>query len=98
MRVASIEVWLNASAGDPLVGMAADIDYGGTLKITGGDAPGSLDVSFEGLIDAFPAYDCYTSYGGVTKTMFTSSPPPGNTVADLLGPANRPISGKVSFP
>jgi hypothetical protein len=92
-----IEVWLRAAAGDPLVGMAADIDYSGTLKVSEGK-PGSLEVSFEGKLDAFPAYDCYVAYDGITKTVFTSSPPPGKTVADLLGPANRPIWGAVSFP
>jgi hypothetical protein len=50
------------------------------------------------MIDDFPAYDCYAMYNGVTKTLFTDSPPAGNTVADLLGPASRPKSGRVSFP
>jgi hypothetical protein len=31
------------------------------------------------------------------KEIFKSSPPPGNTVADLLGGASRPVSGRVSF-
>jgi hypothetical protein len=94
----SISVRLVGQAGDPLVGMAADIDYTGTVTIAVGSAPGSLRVSFDGLIDAFPAYDCYAQFDGVTKTLFTNSPPPGNTVADLLGNANRPIVGRVSFP
>lgn len=96
-KLGSSEIWLSAAAGDPLVGMAADIDYIGTLKVFEGGS-GSLAVWFEGKLDAFPAYDCYAAYGGITKTVFTSSPPPGNTVADLLGPANRPIRGAVSFP
>jgi len=93
-----VRVRLVGQAGDPLVGMAADIDYTGTVTIALRSAPGSIYVAFEGLIDAFPAYDCYARFNGVTKTLFTNSPPPGNTVADLLGPANRPVSGSVGFP
>ena len=94
----SISVQLVGQAGDPLVGMAADIDYTGTVTIAAGGAPGSITVSFDGLIDAFPAYDCYAKFNGVTKTLFTNSPPPRNTVANLLGGANRPITGRASFP
>lgn len=59
---------------------------------------GVVSVSFRGKLDAFPAYDCYASYAGQTKVLFTANPPPGNTVMDLLGLANRPISGAVQFP
>jgi hypothetical protein len=93
----SITLKLSAAAGDPLVGMAADIDYVGTFIISGGATPGSISVSFNGLIDSFPAYECYASFKGMTKQMWKSSPPPGNTVANLLGPANRPISGRAVF-
>jgi hypothetical protein len=93
----AIALKLSAAAGDPLVGMAADIDYVGTFTISGRATPGSLSVSFDGLIDAFPAYECYASFNGMTKQVWKSSPPPGNTVADLLGPANRPISGRADF-
>jgi hypothetical protein len=94
----SITLVLTAAAGDPLVGMAADIDYGGELRISGGSTPNSVIVSFQGKIDDFPAYDCYASFNGVTKEVFRSAPPPGNTVANLLGPAKRPVSGTVRFP
>lgn len=95
MTKGSVTLRLSAAAGDPLVGMAADIDYVGVVTIE--VDPPSVTVSFEGKIDAFPAYDCYARYNGVTKPLFTSSPPKGNTVANLLGPANRPISGSVTF-
>ena len=94
----SLTLQLSAAAGDPLVGMAADIDYVGAFSITSGPTPGSIIVAFNGKIDAFPAYDCYATLNGVTKALFTSSPPPGNTVVNLLGPANRPVTGSVSFP
>jgi hypothetical protein len=94
----SLNVELVGKAGDPLVGMAADIDYEGTFTVALGTTPGSVKVSFQGKIDQFPAYDCYASYNGVTKAIFTSSPPAGNTVSDLLGYADRPVSGAAVFP
>jgi len=94
----AMNVKLEGAAGDPLVGAAADIDYSGSIRFAGGPMPGTLTVSFDGKIDAFPAYDCYAEFNGVTKTIFTNSPPAGNTVASLLGGANRAITGKASFP
>jgi hypothetical protein len=44
------------------------------------------------------AYECYATFNGVTKALFTNSPPAGNTVVDLLGFAKRSVSGSVSFP
>jgi hypothetical protein len=91
-------VTLAAAAGDPLVGLAADIDYEGTFTIAVDATTAVVSVTFEGLIDAFPAYDCYARYNGVTKAIFTNSPPPGNTVANLLGGADRVVSGAAVFP
>lgn len=96
--VLPFRVEVRGAAGDPLVGMAADIDYVGTFAIAGIGPPGQFSVSFQGLIDDFPAFECYAAYNGVTKELFRSDPPPGHTVANLLGPANRPISGSVRFP
>jgi len=93
----SLTLSLRASAGDPLVGMAADIDYGGTITFAGG-RPGSVVVSFLGFIDDFPAYECYASFNGITKTLFMVPPPPGYTVVNLLGHANRTIGGSAAFP
>jgi hypothetical protein len=89
---------LSAAAGDPLVSAAADIDYNGTLSLYQAENSDRWFISFEGMIDAFPAYDCYAQVGNVTKTLFTNSPPPGNTVADLLGGANRSVYGSAAFP
>jgi len=86
-------------ADDPLVSTAADIDYEGLIDVTvdPSDARRCI-VIFEGKIDAFPAFECYAQLGGSTKTIFTAAPPPGNTVTDLLGGANRSIRGIASFP
>ncbi len=94
----SYKIDLSAAAGDPLVSAAADIDFDGTLTLTLTENPNRCHLSFEGHIDAFPAYDCYAQVGNVTKTLFTNSPPAGNTVANLLGGANRSIFGSASFP
>ena len=48
---------LEAAAGDPLVGMAADIDYKGTLILTVHSGGSKVVVDFEGMIDDFPAYE-----------------------------------------
>lgn len=89
---------LNAAAGDPLVSAAADIDYGGAFELYLDPArPGRCMISFEGKIDAFPAYECYAQFNGVIKTLFRSSPPRGNTVENLLGGANRTLRGIAAF-
>ncbi len=94
---ASITLQLAAAAGDPLVGMAADIDYVGTLTVSRPAPGGPVTVNFDGKIDDFPAYDCYASFNGRTQVIFTSAPPAGNTVMNLLGPATRPVTGRATF-
>lgn len=89
---------LTGAASDPLVSAAADIDYEGTFELTIHTAPTRCLVSFEGLIDAFPAFECYAELGGHAKCLFTAPPPSGNTVTNLPGWANRRISGMVSLP
>ncbi|OYU41381.1 MAG: hypothetical protein CFE33_04855 [Pseudorhodobacter sp. PARRP1] len=92
---------LVGQAGDPLINGAADIDYTGQFTVRvlgGGSATLTVDVQFEGLLDNFPAFEAYASFGGATKELFTAPPPAGNTVVDLLGGASRPISGHARFP
>lgn len=91
---------VRGQAGDPLVSAAADIDYEGTFTIAllAGGATPAVAVEFEGRLDDFPAFEAYARLDAVTKTLFTSSPPAGNTVVDLLGGPKRPVAGKVVFP
>jgi hypothetical protein len=97
--VESYVIGLKAGAADPLVSAAADIDYEGVFEITIlSRAPYRVVVRFDGRIDAFPAYECYAELNGRIKALFTSSPPPGNTVTDLLGDPHRAISGVAAFP
>jgi hypothetical protein len=95
----SYVIGLKAGASDPLVSAAANIDYEGAFEVTiQSRAPYRVVVRFDGRIDAFPAYECYAELNGRTKALFTSSPPQGNTVTNLLGGPNRAISGAVGFP
>jgi hypothetical protein len=94
----SMRLQLTGAASDPLVGMSADIDYEGIVSIDGGATPGSVIVTFDGKLDDFPAFECYASFNGATKSIFTAPPPPGNTVVNLLGDADRPIVGGAKFP
>lgn len=98
ISTAGVNVELVAMAGDPLVGMAADIDFEGLFMIATDPGRTRVEIRFNGLIDAFPAYDCYAAFNGATKNIFGANPPPGNTVANLLGGASRPVSGSASFP
>jgi hypothetical protein len=85
-------------ASDPLVYWAANIDYD-FLFVVGVDGPNNrVLVGAFGLIDAFPAYEAYAKFNGVTKTLMTVPPPPGNTVTNLLGEADRLVTAVVSFP
>jgi hypothetical protein len=88
---------LTGAASDPLVLGSADIDYAGHFKIAQSEADGRLTVDFLGLIDAFPAYECYASWNGDTRKIFAVAPPPGNTVVDLLFGPNRTVSGQAEW-
>lgn len=90
-------LYVVGAASDPLVWAAADINYAGKFEVSKG-RNNTLRVSFSGCIDNFPAFECYARSGGKTKPLFTASPPLGNTVVSLIGGANRPVSGVVSFP
>ena len=85
------------SASDPCVYAAANIDYDVHFVIRVDQVTHSVSVTCVGLIDDFPAFEAYAKYLGETKTLFNVPPPPGNTVVDLLGAADRPIIGATTF-
>jgi len=97
-----ISVDVSGAASDPLVSAAAKITYEGRFIVTlqpASSGAGRTIVAFSGKIDVFPAFEAYAQLGGVTKMLFTSPPPPGNTVVDLakhFGPT-RPVAGSVTF-
>jgi hypothetical protein len=84
-------------ANDPLVSGSADIDYEGTFYVKAEASTGSLAVGFRGKIDAFPSFEAYAMFNSVTKTLFTLHSPPGNTVLNLPGAANRRVEGIAIF-
>lgn len=65
-----------------------DIDYEGKILI---DLP-SRKITFDGKIDAFPAFEAYATINdGAGVALFQESPPVGHTVMNLPGSANRKI-------
>lgn len=89
---------LSAAAGDPLVSLAADIDYTGSFELVVDSASNRpLTCKFDGKIDDFPAFEAYVLYLGRTQLLKQALPPSGNTVVDLLGWAKRPFKGQARF-
>jgi hypothetical protein len=91
---------LKASAADPLVSAAADIDYEGSFQITTWSNPTAnvIHINWALRVDTFPAFEGYVEQDGMVKTMFVTLPEPGTTVSNLPGPASRPLQGIVIFP
>src|SRR5262245_30066108 len=96
--VQTYHLFVDGQGSDPLVNTAADINYKGEFEIAFYPEVGRGYVEFKGLLDEFPAFECDAQFGGRTKTLFTSAPPKGNTVVDLVGEANRRVSAMVTFP
>ncbi|CAH0272556.1 hypothetical protein SRABI26_03706 [Arthrobacter sp. Bi26] len=93
-------VHLKASAADPLVSAAADIDFVGAFQITTWMNPVAnvIHVNWALQLDAFPAFEGYVEHNGVVKTVLAVLPDPGMTVQNLPGTASRPFQGMVMFP
>ena len=91
-----IEVDVKGAANNPLATGSPDIDYQGTFTID----TTAKTVSFQGLIDSFPAFESYASVNGDPngKEIFVAPPPPGNTPKDLFGDASTSVSGTATFP
>ncbi len=68
--------------------VGGDIDYEGKIFI---DLT-TRRLTFDGKIDAFPAFEAYATINdGVGVPLFKESPPVGHTVMNLPGKANRKI-------
>jgi hypothetical protein len=80
------------SASDPLVRMAACIDYSVVFIVTLRLASRTISVALEGEVDGFPAYEAYATAFGTTGTLLQLAPPAGNTVMNLLGDARFKIT------
>ena len=93
----TIKLKVKGAASDPCVNLAADIDYEGDISVFCSPRGNLVEVSFDGKIDAFPAFEMYARLNGVTAVLFKKPPPPGNTVTNLVFGANTPVSGRVRF-
>jgi hypothetical protein len=90
-----ISVQLRAAANNPCFRGSPDIDYEGTIILD----VSTSQVTFEGKIDAFPAFEMYaTRDGSAPRMIFQMMPPAGNTPADLPGAANRPVRQTITLP
>jgi len=88
---------VSGSASDPLVHMAANIDYDISFAVGVDPSNARVIVACVGFIDSYPAYECYARYADTTQTLFTLPPPKGNTVVDLLGGPTRAVTAATSF-
>lgn len=87
-----VHVDLTAAANNPCFTGSPDIDYTGTFTI---DPPGGT-IEFNGMIDAFPAFEAYAVVdGGAPLTMFRTLPIPGKNPWNLGGSAVRAQTGRV---
>jgi hypothetical protein len=94
----SMLVKVHGEASDPLVSMAANIDYYANFVVNVDTARSRLLVGVFGVVDSFPAFEAYVTYRGVTKVLFQLPPPAGNTVVNLVGSAGKFVAAAQSFP
>ncbi|MGO9779919.1 MAG: hypothetical protein ACLPKE_17660 [Streptosporangiaceae bacterium] len=88
-----VQIDYDGAAAMPLL-PSPDIDMNFTYKAD----PVAGTVGFDGMVDEFPAYEIYASAdNGSPKTLLNLMPPPGNTPLNLIGDADRPVSGSASF-
>ena len=54
---------------------------------------GKVLVSFDGMIEPFPAFEMYAIHNGTKPTvLFSEEPPPGSNPWNLLGSPNREVT------
>jgi hypothetical protein len=94
----TMTVQLQGAANNPCFTGSPDIDYRGTvtIQISSLSSGQVAQVSFNGFVDDFPAFEMYASInGGAGMPLFRLNSLPGKTPANLLGDANRPVRGSV---
>ena len=87
-----VRLEVSCSASNPCAPSArlfGDIDFRGVLEID----TAARTVRFVGRIDEFPAFEAYATINdGAGCPLFQLPPPPGNTVGNLPGDADREIA------
>jgi hypothetical protein len=87
-----IAIDLAAAAANPCFNGAPDIDYVGTYWID----VHNKSVSFDGMVNGFPAYESYATVNhGAGSTIFQFGP--SGSPGDLQGAASEAVSGTASF-
>jgi hypothetical protein len=92
---------VKASSKNPCISIATvkimpNLDYEGTIRITLTEDRKSADVSFEGLVEAYPAFEMYLSINnGDAQPVFQVPIAEGATPSAMMGPPNRPVSQQV---
>lgn len=85
----SVQIDVAGSAALPLLALAPDIDYSGTLIIDVAEG----NVLFKGAVSGFPAFEMYfIAENGETTTLAQISP---ITPLELIGEENRPVDAST---
>ncbi len=92
----AVTLFMDASAGDPLVVPAAPIRFKGWFYLKVG-AAGAVSLRWDLRICEFPAFEGYARYRGVATSLFQVSPVAGRTVFDLIKGSNQPQAGVVAL-
>ncbi len=92
----AVTLYMDASAGDPLVVPAAPIRFKGWFYLKAG-AGSSASLRWDLRVCEFPAFEGYARFKGVTTTLFQVSPAAGRTVFDLIKGSNQPEAGMVAL-
>ena len=88
----------HGAAGNPCFAGAPAIDWRIDVEVSREGANTVVEVKPTSRIEPFPAFEMYAALGGATKALFREMPNPGTTPWNLVGPPNKPVSGRVSFP
>lgn len=92
-------VTLEAAAGNPCVDLTGvsipspDIDWNFRISILFERSSGKVKVSFDGMIEPFPAFEMYAVHEGPHPTLlFAEGPLPGSSPWSLPGNPNRAVT------
>jgi hypothetical protein len=95
MRNFAVDV--TAAASDPCALGAPDVDYQGRIAVQLDDTRESATISFNGLIEPWPAFEMYAQVDeGPAHSVFALPPLPGATPWGMFGAPNRPVMESVS--
>ncbi len=86
-----LAISVTGAANNPCFSGSPDIDYEGTYYID----LNTRELTFNGKVNGFPAYESYAEFDGNNVTVFTYGPT--GTPANLVGAANEAVNVKVSF-